>query len=1274
MVNKREKTRSLVYQMKEDIFHQEAALAEIKEEKVTVEKLSENKIVPLPKFCHHSTGTVYDHPEGILRMAQLFEERGQLMDRKSLSMSSQKSSTPLHSKTRLVSDVSPTRLRRNRPNIRPTQVDLDGLALSPTASRSPIQQLFRDKMEGLESASWAASLEVKTDSTSDGPFEASSETSLMPHITSGKLDAVLSSFTPSCNGFVKALNVTDDQKHSISRPANDESKKNKSVGIERTPSPDVIDTDASAVVLSDAAATDLHLTPNTDVNKTDQVSSDHQLVTSQSDKVNTSRESDRIKVEMDNSDKLDTAKVKAPKSKGRSADKKSLVHASRANNWMKVETDDSDKLEASKVKAPKSKGRLADKKSLVTAKKDELKESPVSEKDADAEPQIQTRRRVSKGQSSCMTDKSNLSVTQISNVPSKSARKTRSSDQLVDSNDILTKRAPASKSENLKRTHSSSNYRPSDEKLKGNDKASTRRALLSKTDTCLQQELSNDEQQKETTGRGQQVPLQDSSALNQDTLRESIPQRTDSRNIESTDSASLIGHVPSDSETSNRPYFHCDNFRPVEVDSSKTDHDEDRCTTGLHSVKYEASHSQGSVSLEPTHRDDAVSLSDTQVVDFDSTSGLKLVNSTEHKESEKSSDDSCNNLLSKTLVSKPENVEKLPSSASKSRPKTRPGVCRSDAAKGLFDVIEKDDVPKDDDIKKSASRQRRKINSVNMEDVEEISKFHAVNQADEDVTRDRNSSASRDTMQINSISTDAVSVEEISKRYAVYQTGKDATLHRNLSLMPDSKEVATSDMSANKAATEQTASVGSESPAACIASDNHVELTSSVALFADISVRAVTDQGMSGVVDVDHHLQTPTGLKSTVVDSLATDGNLSPILGKLYVDTENLNCTKPSLHNDSTGSTSSVKDGLKSGPIGVGSQPSELGKVPTASSRKRAAHLMAGCHHRTVGVKRPPPIVEKTVPNRHTEIDVNDVSDWRSPSEHRTFNQTDLDIESSVSDKYTQPHTPKHVPFAQTDSNISRSAETLTESSNHFFRDTPLSGVNAKYVSRLSCSSTGDISEEVANVKRTPQNLPSMVEDSLWKYDTSHWYDRPQLMRYDSVGSPFSGSLLNSTEPKTLTSPTVSVDSKDSRREAIRADLLRKFLPSQLVISDSIKRRVQDGLQRLSSVRSTSTICSHTRQKLVDYLDQSRKETAHARLPLRPIDDKHDHSAASLRRRMPARPRRRIYSEWEYISGDELTSPVSDAESNSDSDYSVDFEELAMSEDSVKSSRSLVRT
>ena len=1259
MVNKREKTRSLVYQMKEDIFRQEVALAELEgEEESTADQISDAKLPPLPKFCHHSTGTVYDHPEDILRMAWLFEERGQQLDRKNLSMSLQKTSTPRHTKSRLASDVSPTRSRRNRQNMRPSQADVDGIASSPVTSRSPIQQLFRDKMEGLESASWAAAASiVKTDSTSDEPSEANIETSVKMPVTTDKSDAVTASdavsltCTPISNGLVKSLNAADDLKHSDSSPVNAGNRENKFVDGEQTPLSTAAQTNAGAIVPEAKAAANLQEIAAVNINKTDHTNNDLQVITRHSDKVLTCRE----------------------------------------NNDTKIKTVDSENVETVKPKAARSGSRSADRKCRETAKKDVLKESGAVTNDNDTVPQIKTRRRASKEQLNNVADELNSSLSLRSDV-SRSTRKTRSSEHLGDSSDILSKPPAASESDvNLKRSGSSSASRPSSGKSRENKRVRAQGASASKGDSGLWQEPSKDEQYKETASEEQKVPLQDSLALSQNVSTEPIAEPVGIRNSETTDS---LTSNSLDSKTSSKPYFHADNFRLVKVESSKSNDDQNQSATGLLEMKDEAAESHGSATVETTHTDDGALVSDAGVVDSDNTSELKPTNLAERKESANASE----MLLSETPTSKLENARKSTSSARRSRTKNRPAVHGVDATK-VLQVVDWDSTgelkladsvkqkeseslldsdrgallsetlaSKLESVKKptsSASRSRTKTRT-GMQGIA-VTKELCDDTANDNVKEGgvKRKSANLLKRKTKKVSIDAVSVAEKSESCPIKPTDDAASPDKNLPLTLDSQEGPASDISANKLLTEVPVSVSSESPVVSLATDNHLELTSSD--LNDSLSFLVTDQARSDGTDVDH---LTTGLKSAANDSFASPGNLAPNVVKLDVGFDNLRRTKLArFYSDGASRTSlSMKDGWKSGVNDV-----ELGRMSSASSRKRAAHLMAGCRSRTVSVKRPPPTIEDTLFDQHREPDVDNEYDQSPTSEHLTFIQTDFDFDKSANDKCSQLHTPKHTPFVRTDYDISQSAETLTESSNQFLRITPTDDGSAKYISQLNSSGTGNTSEEVFKSKLAPQNLP--VKDNLWKDDKSHMYERPALMRYDSVGNGFSGCLLGSPDSKTLTSPTVVIDGKDSRRECLRAELLRKFLPSQLIVSDSVKRRVQEGLQLLSSMRSAPTICSHTRQKLADYLSRSRKEAASCeRLPLRPIEDKREQSPASIRRRLPERPHYRVYSEWDYISGEEFTSPASDVESKTDSDYSVDFEDLAESEGSVKSSRPVVRT
>jgi len=159
MVNKREKTRSLLYQMKEDLFHREAALFD-----------SEDTISGdlQPCFAHRLTGTFYDKPDTILDAARLLEIRGEQIDREnSVTMASNNTATAAVSTISKIlgnQDLPLLKSRRNRMTQgRVQRTDVDS---STTPPGSQIQQLFRDKMEGLELRGWTAAIgtEVKLDS------------------------------------------------------------------------------------------------------------------------------------------------------------------------------------------------------------------------------------------------------------------------------------------------------------------------------------------------------------------------------------------------------------------------------------------------------------------------------------------------------------------------------------------------------------------------------------------------------------------------------------------------------------------------------------------------------------------------------------------------------------------------------------------------------------------------------------------------------------------------------------------------------------------------------------------------------------------------------------------------------------------------------------------------------------------------------------------------------------------------------------------------------
>ena len=1499
MVNKREKTRSLVYQMKEDIFHQEAALAELECGESSGEKVPETTVIPLPKFCHHSTGTVYDEPTGILRTARLFEERGQVLDRKNSSLDrknslllSQKTPTPLHSKTRRALDVSPTRSRRNRQNARPSQADVDGLTSTPAASRSPIQQLFRDKMEGLESGGWAASsFEVKTDSSTCNPGDVHNETSELLAISTEDLyttavpGTVSSAVSPSSNGFVKILSAVDDKKpDSNSQRVDHEGRETKPVSIEHMPLSDATLRSENAFVPAVTTAIESHEKPVVDdISKTDEASNVLQVKT---DQVITSRENDRLDTETANSENVEKVKVRA-RSASRSTNKKCLNTAKKDSlKESHVSEKDTDSLDTRK----KDRVSKKDTSSVDSAKKDLPKDSCVSKKDTNTKQQIPTRRRISKEQDntekmnhvteelksnlekkssvprsakktsssdqvtdgnasltdppaatekvncvleefgpsppkkssvlrsarrtnsisqvcdsgdvsidqpaaaekinlvskldSCPSKKSGVSSRKSSSIgqvcdgntvpthqpaaaakvnhmseelntspskksrvprsarktnsigqvcdsnavpayqptaaekvseeldssppisskkssmprsakktssidqvcdgqdgltdqpaaaekvnrvleessPSKksgvprSARKTSSMDQVRDDSDVLTDlsaaaenvnrvseeldlspskkssvsrsakktanteqvcsgsnsptKQPSSKSENLKRAGSSSRSCP-----RKNNKICTEVESGSKSDGGLKQESPEDEQHKAAAGKKHKVPSQDSSVSNLSSVSDSTPQQMGNSNLEASFGTSLTKPATLDSETSNRPYFHSDNFRLVEVNSSESSEHQSQSTACLQTVKYDAIDLNSSTTVDSTHSGDGAMVNSTPVVDSNSTSELKPVFSPQHQESGISSD-VCDMFPQETPVSESEHVKKPTSSASRSSLKTQPGERDVDATKEHYGDTEKNSAGKDR-TKKAVGRPRKRISSV---------------------------------------SVDTVAVTENAESHVVKQTGDDASSYINAVLAVYNKaEETPSHISTDNSMTELPVSASSECSLASATTDSHVDLNS--ILPTDTSW--IASEGRSDASDVDNLL---TGLKSTAADHDKSPRNIVPKVSKSESSMDNLSSPKTGMHGISTGTALPVNHGWTSGLNNVGSQLSELAKT-SASGRKRAAHLMAGCRPRTVGVKRPPPTIDETVSDQHMDKDANAKYDRPHTSEHI---RSDLDSDKSADNGYSYPNTPRHVPFSQMD--ISRSADTLAESSDRFFPVTPPVDITAKFISSPNYSGSDKVSEELIRNKPAPLNPPEVIEDSLLKQDQSRLYEQPQLTRYNPVDSGFSGSLLGSPESKTLSPPPPVVHCKgDSRRESLRAELLRKFLPSQLLVSDSIKRRVQDGLQLLSSIRSAPTICSHTRQKLADYLNQSHKEVRHERLPLRPIDDKCDQSTTSVRRQLPVRPRRRIYPDWEYVSGDEFTSPVSDVESNSDSDYVVDIEDL------TETSRSLVR-
>lgn len=1222
MVNKREKTRSLVYQLKEEIFHREASLAELEIEESTIENFPEDMTVPLPKFCHHSTGTVYDHPEDILRMAHLFEERGQRLDRK--SMSPQKNVTPRHPKTRVGSDVSPTISRHNRQNTRPCQADVGGFGSSPVTSRSPIQQLFRDKMEGLESVGWAASsLEVKTDSASDEPVEMNNKHSVILPVDVDNLDeptissaASLMSVT-NCN----TLDAANNQKYTSPRPNDSNRVENISVGIDEMP----LTESAEAFLPAVTAPADLHNVTTVDIPKTDQAPDVLVAVNRHSDKRLTSRENENVKTEKAHSENRKTSKVKAALLESRSAGRKSR---------------DSAKKVVSEV-----------------VNNDDTTTSPVH-----------TRRLVSTEQLNHVIDELASSLSPKSGAP-RCARKTRSNEHLRNVDGSPSKQPTAVKSEvNLRRRS-----HPSKGKSRENEKVLMQDALKSQSDACLRPESSKDEKHMEAMEREQKVPLHDSSTFNQTSLTEST-QQVESKNLEATNSTSAISRVSTDFETTSAPYFHADNFSLIESDSSKSSNIINRSAADLSSVKLEVNsrrrgslltkrpnnektreskrisahgalgsksdtglqlesavkcetiHSPGLVTPKQPATDAGSLLTDILAINSVSSGELKAINSSKSKGSGLSLENEHGSLLMpEILVSRPEIVEKRTSSASRSRPKSHPIIHGTDVVQKLDNDSQKNMAKEDGEKKKYAGLSRKKTNM---------------------------------------ISTELVSAREKCEAYAVYQTDDGASLDRKSSLAFDDQEVAAFDISRNKSeTTELPFSVSSETSVASAAANKHTELTGCDVFSMNDSVFSNTNDGMLDMANVDN---PKNSLASTMPDSLKSAGNLGLYSDHLNFGREGFSFTKAGFFNNSSTSSSSVKDVWKSGPNDV-----ELKKPPMASSRKRAAHLMAGCCHRTVGVKTPRTTVEEELLDHELEDNVNDTYDQPSTSQNPSFFKTNSDFDRSAVERWTNPHhAPKHMPFVPTGSTITQSTETFLESPDRFFPPLHAADNSFKYVSQVNSFNAGN-SSEVVGTRVLPQNL--LVKDSLLHSDRRLLCERPKLMRHDYLGSGFSGTLLGSLETKALASPTFVTDSKDSRRQSVRAELLRKFLPSQLIVSDSVKRRVQEGLQLLASMRSAPAICSHTRQKLADYLNQSRKEVPCERLPLRSIEDMQDQSDAALRRRLPVRAHRQIYSESEYVSGEEFTSAITDADSNSDNEYSgSDFSDLAESKASVKSSQVVV--
>ena len=1211
MVNKREKTRSLVYQMKEDIFQQEVALAELEDVESSGEQESEAGIIPLPKYCHHSTGTVYDCPDDILRMARLIEERGQMLDRKNLLMSLPKASSPLRSNSRLVADVSPTRSRRNRQNTRPSQANNDGLGSSPAMSRSPIQQLFRDKMEGLESGVWAAgALEVKTDSTNDDLSETSHEASVTPAVSSEKLnvpDLFSPTVTSTANGLVKALQAIANQKVSDSKPMDRVSRKDKSVSGEQMPLTDVVQIGENAVRPAVTVATDLHVKPEFDnIIKADQDSDElHASKTYQSE------QSDRVKVERAYAENVESVKAKSVKSSRRSGPKKSLEPAKTG-----LETESqSSKTDSDTVARIRTRRRIS--REQLDTENDVHKPASapladvVQKNENTVLPTAATEQPITAELDSSQSQKCRLS---------RSAGKVRSSEQLNDVSDLLTRQPAVAKSVRRKRFGASDKESPDNEKSRVKDQFITRDA--SDSVIVLSKDLLADEEHRETASNRQKSPLQDSLALNRDTVIESVIQQMSKSSPEASDITYLTSRLPLNLETLSS----MDNSR---VDFSGTDNDQNQYVTGLQSVDSYTTDSKQSFTLEAKHADDATGVKDTytQLINPENTCQLRHVNSPKHQESGNLLDGDRDALLSQTPVAKSETIKKRSSSVSKSRTKARPSVCKVDTAVERYEDTEKGKI-EDRLWKKLVSQRRRRISRVDMGD------------------------------------------ENVSESHVMLQTDGDASGDKHASTV-GSKEDTASCVSTKKEVTERSVSISSHSRPSSKTADSHVELTSSLLaerLDASTSLFPVANEGsklVTGSTTDADNLQTR--LESQVNDGFRSPGNL---VHKLDFGVSDLYSPRTVFQKDNK-NILPVEVGWRPGASNVGMPLSELAKTSSSAiSRKRAAHLMAGCRHRTVGVKKPS---LTAISDQPMEVDAN--SDRPPVSERVPFTQPDLDIYRSPYDRCNHPSPSKRRPVFRTESNSSRPVETLTS---QFFQISPNTPIDAP--SRLNSSGTEDVWKgELLQSRPVPQYQPGVVTDSLWKEDKSSLYEQPHLVKQGGALSG-SGSLLGSQESKSSlqTSPPGVVD---SRRESLHAELLRRFRPSRLVVSESIKRRVQDGLRLLSAIRSAPSICSHTRQKLADYLNQSRRSE---RLPLRPIDDKRvtddearglqseGGGAGLLRRRLPARPHRRVYSEWEYVSGDEFTSPVSDVDSVSDSDYSVDFEDLAASHTGVKSSDSVV--
>ena len=1369
MVNKREKTRSLVYQMKEDIFRHEAALAELElGESPSAEHVpTRTKVVPLPQFCHHSTGTVYDRPEDILRMAQLFEERGQILDRKN----SAQMSSPLRSRSRLAAtaDSSLVSPRRARQTMRPSQSDVDGIGALPAAGRSPIQQLFRDKMEAPEYGSWiASSLEVKTDSTSDGPTETNHET---PAAGSELLNSL--TVTPSSNGLVKTLCTVDGRKDSNSEPVGrDIREDNKS--FEELLSTGISERKETAL----AFVTDVE-PDSDDVGVTERDSK----AVNDADKVSAAEENDRVHVGGEDSESLETPKVAAVKSSSRSAQRKRLAaekkDSSKESRSLKTDTTpqtqsrrrqskeppDTEKLncviQSERSRLPRSASRsrsseqlvigndslttqsadsqskepldtakmtpdsntrlsersrlprsatrsrssqqlIDDKDSLTTQPADTQRKASLSSsqrpgikkvidndkvctQDAKSDGNLQQEvsgdkqhkvtagggqkvplqessalnhisesvmkdignssseghestglacqkssdlettsvpyfhsdnfRLVDTSKMSSVTPESRTSVTEKSCLP-RSANRSRSSRQLGEGSDSLT-----TQPDDPQRKPSLSSRRcPGNKKAIDSNKVCTQDA---ESDSVLQREISGDKQHEVTAGGGQKVPLQESSALNH--ISESVMKDIGKISSEGHESTGLTCRKSSDLETSSVPYFHTDNFRMVELDSPKKNSDQNQ-TTCLQSVESEVDRSEES--------EDANTVSDDRVVDSDTASSLTGVVSSKQCESGNLLHGDHDNFMPKTSALKSENVKKRPLPVSRSRSKSHPGLSGTDSQSELHDKTEKGSKTKEDDAGKSGARRRRRVSSV--DDAKSVSepkrmKFtstpfyhsnpsnisHPITTLTEFLNRMRQVTTQAGT---GSNPSGVVCESKVSNL-----TDRSASAGKN-SLMVDCRE-------------DVTSSVASAATVGRVIEQINCSLPADKVCLRD-SVSQTSSQGSSDITGVDN---VSMRSKLAASHSHKSPRNLPAEPMKSRVN------TRTDIQTDGARSSVRVREDHNSRRNDVGG--SRLGSTSTANSRNRAAHLMAGCRHRTVGVKKPTLTIDLTASDQEVEA---------SDHSKQTISVHQVD---SIAFSCNHPSPPKHGPFFRTSTSIPecKPVNTLAESLNRVLY------LNSQANMNLNSDSESTDDKEVIKSESEPCP-PAVVKEE----DGSLPNERPQVTKQDAVSN---GSALGSQESEVVTSQNVVVNSENSRRESIRAELLRKFSPNQLIISDSIKRRVQDGLQLLSSIRSAPTICSHARQKLAEYLNQSRRDTAHERQPLRPLDDKRDQSPTTLtRRRMPARPRRRVYSEWEYVSGEELTSPVSDADPESDSDYSVDFEDLAVSNSCVRSSQCPVRT